>query len=43
MDNCTAPETSAPLQTDTEININDILKPYLRKWLIFLVYQYVTA
>lgn len=37
MDNSTSPETSPPLQTDTEININDILKPYLRKWPWFVI------
>ncbi|MGZ5192716.1 MAG: GumC family protein [Kaistella sp.] len=37
MDNSTAPETLAPIQTDTEININDIVKPYLRKWPWFVL------
>lgn len=37
MDNRTAPETSAPLHTDTEINLNDIVKPYLRKWPWFVI------
>lgn len=37
MHNSTAPETSAPIPNDSEININDILKPYLRKWPWFVI------
>ncbi|AYO57046.1 capsular biosynthesis protein [Chryseobacterium sp. 6424] len=37
MDNYSAHETSTPVNTDTEININEIIKPYLRKWPWFIV------
>lgn len=37
MDNHTAHESSAPHPQDTEININEIIKPYLRKWPWFVI------
>lgn len=37
MDNHMPADASVPINTDTEININEIVKPYVRKWPWFII------
>lgn len=42
MNNHTASDTTSPVNAVTEININEILKPYLRRWSWFVVSAFLT-